>query len=201
MEIDKHLKGCKTVLDVGCGNNSPLRFLNKKYRIVGVDNYQKALDESRQKAIHDKYYKLDIKKLSNKFKKNSFDAVVALDVIEHLKKNEGYKLLKDMENAARKKVILVTPNGFVPQYNKDNNLQEHLSGWKVCDFTNRGYYVEGIYGTKFCNVFRTEEAELRWKPRFFWRLIWGILVEITHHLYTKNNPQYSIGLLAVKKIA
>ena len=105
-----------------------------------------------------------------------------------------------MEKTARKKVILVTPNGFIPQYNRDNKLQAHLSGWTVEDFTNRGYKVEGIYGTKFCNILRTDEAELRWRPKFFWALVWGILVEITHHLYTKKNPKYSIGLLAVKKI-
>ncbi len=200
LEIEKHLKDCKTILDVGCGNNSPIGLLEEKYTTIGIDAYKPSITSSEKQKIHNAYILGDIKKLNTLVKKKSFDAVMALDVIEHLEKDAGYKLLDDMERTARKKVILVTPNGFIPQYNKENKLQAHLSGWTVEDFTNRGYQVEGIYGTKFCNILRTDEAELRWKPKFFWALVWGILVEITHHLYTKKNPKYSIGLLAVKKI-
>lgn len=200
LEIEKHLKHCKTILDVGCGSKSPIGLLNGTYTTVGVDAYKPSIEESKKQKIHNAYILGDIKKLTSLVEKKSFDAVVALDVIEHLEKDAGYKLLDDMERTARKKVILVTPNGFIPQYNKDNKLQAHLSGWTVEDFINRGYQVEGIYGTKLCNVLRNDEAELRWKPKLFWALIWGILVEITHHLYTKRYPKYSIGLLAVKEI-
>ncbi|MEK7092696.1 MAG: class I SAM-dependent methyltransferase [Patescibacteria group bacterium] len=200
LEIEKHLRGCQTILDVGCGNNSPVGLLEKRYTTVGVDAYKPSVEESKKRKIHNTYILGDIKKLDSLVKEKSFDAVVALDVIEHLEKDDGYKLLDNMERAARKKVILVTPNGFIPQYNRDNKLQTHLSGWTVEDFANRGYQVEGIYGTKFCNVLRTDEAKLRWKPKLFWSLVWGILVETTHHLFTKKNPKYSIGLLAVKKI-
>lgn len=200
IEIEKHLEGCKSILDVGCGDNSPIGLLEECYTTVGVDAYKPSIEESKKRKIHNAYILGDIKRLNSLVKEKSFDAVVALDVIEHLKKGDGYKLLKNMERAARKKVILVTPNGFIPQFNKNNKLQTHLSGWTVEDFTNEGYRVDGIYGTKFCNIFRTDEAELRWRPKFLWGLVWGILVEITHHLYTKKNPKYSIGLLAVKKI-
>lgn len=200
VEIEKHLEDCTTILDVGCGGNSPIGLLEEKYTTMGVDAYKPSIDESKKRKIHNDYILGDIKKLNSLVKEKSFDAVVALDVIEHLEKNDGYKLLDNMERAARKKVILVTPNGFIPQYNKDNKLQAHLSGWTLKDFTDRGYLVEGIYGTKFCNILRTDEAELRWKPKFFWALIWGILAETTHYLYTKKNPKHSIGLLAVKEI-
>ena len=201
VEVEKHLKGCKTILDVGCGDNSPLGLLQEKYTTVGIDAYKPSIEMSKKGKIHNSYIIGDIRKLKSLVKKGSFDAVVALDVIEHLKKDDGYKLLDDMERAARKRVILVTPNGFIPQYNKNNKLQAHLSGWTVEDFKKRGYHVEGIYGTKLCNVLRTDEAELRWKPRIFWALVWGVLVEITHHLYTKKNPKFSIGLMAVKKMS
>lgn len=199
LEIEKHLKGCRTILDVGCGDNSPLGLLESRY-IVGIDGHKPAIEESKKRKTLNAYMLGDIKKLDSLVRKKSFDAVIALDVIEHLKKDDGHKLLDNMERAAQKKVILVTPNGFIPQYNRDNKLQTHLSGWTIEDFTSRGYHVEGIYGTKFCNVLRTDEAKLRWKPKFFWGLVWGILAEITHHLFTKKNPKYSIGLLAVKKI-
>lgn len=198
VEIEKHLRGCKTILDVGCGDKSPVGLLENKYTTVGIDGYKPAIEESKKKKIHNSYILGDIKKLNSLVKKKSFDAVMALDVIEHLDKDDGYKLLDNMERAARKKVILVTPNGFIPQYNKENKLQAHLSGWTVKDFASKGYRVEGIYGTKFCNIFRNDEAQLRWRPQFFWKLVWGLLVEITHHLYTKKNPKHAIALLAVK---
>ncbi|MEI9864252.1 MAG: hypothetical protein WDN00_06800 [Limisphaerales bacterium] len=42
LEIRRALKGCATVLDLGCGNNSPMRFLTSA-KIIGVDGYEPAL--------------------------------------------------------------------------------------------------------------------------------------------------------------
>lgn len=200
LEIEKHLSECKSIIDVGCGNNSPLKLFDGKYTTLGIDGYKPAIDESKRASIHDKYVVGDIRRLDKFVGIKSYDAAIALDVIEHLKKDDGYIMLKNMERAARKKVILVTPNGFVPQFNKDNGLQAHLSGWTVEDFEALGYKVEGIYGTKLCNVFRNDEAELRWRPQVLWKLVWGILVEITHFGFTKRHPKYSIALLAVKDL-
>ena len=183
---------CKTILDVGCGNISPLRLLAKYYNTVGVDGYQKAINESKKKGIHSKYVKMDIRNLTKKFKANSFDAVVALDVIEHLTKKDGEKLMSDMGKIAKKVVILVTPNGFVPQHNKINNLQEHLSGWTAEDFRTKGYTIHGIYGLK---LLRKGEAEIRFKPKIFW----GILSEISHYLFTKHFPAFSYSIMVSKK--
>lgn len=199
-EVEKHLGGCKSILDVGCGENSPIGLFEGRYATTGIDGHKPSIIQSKKRNIHNAYIFGNIKKLNYLVKKGSFDAVIALDVIEHLKKADGYKLLENMERVARKKVILVTPNGFIPQRNKDNKLQAHLSGWTEEDFTQRGYCVEGIYGTKLCNILRTDEAELRWKPKLFWALVWGILVEVTHHLYTRRYPRHSIGLLSVKEI-
>jgi len=43
----------------------------------------------------------------------SFDIVIAMDLIEHLPKSDGYKLLYEMERIARKACMIMTPNGFV----------------------------------------------------------------------------------------
>lgn len=200
LEIEKHLKNSESILDIGCGEDSPLKFLQGKYHMVGIDGHKPSIVKSKRKKLHDDYIIGDLLTLNKLAKQKSFDAVIALDVIEHFEKEDGYKLLDDMERIARKKVILITPNGFVPQFNKDNKLQAHLSGWSVSDFKKRGYKVEGMYGTKLCGIFRNEQAELRFKPRLLWTFVWGVLVETTHHLYTKKHPEHSIALLAVKKI-
>jgi len=199
--IEDNLKDCKTILDIGCGDNSPLRLLNNKYQMTGVDGYKKALLESKKKKIHNDYIQLDITKLSRSFKNKSYDAVIALDVIEHLPKKEGDKLLMDMEKIARKVVILNTPNGFTKQHNKANDLQEHLSGWTSEDFKKAGYKVRGLYGYKPIYTFlRADDAGCRFQPRLFWGLIGGLLTELSHHLFTKHNPEYSFSLTATKRV-
>lgn len=192
-QIEDNLKGCETILDVGCGDNSPLSLLSKKYDMTGVDGFKKWLEKSRKKKIHDDYVRLDVRKLPSKFKRKSFDAVIALDVIEHLPKDQGFKFLKDLESIARKVVILNTPNGFIDQHNEENKLDEHLSGWSIKDFKSQGYKVLGVYGFK---PLRGEYGRLRIQPRVFW----GIVSLLSHYLVAKNHPKYSFSLMAIKKI-
>lgn len=193
LALDRLLAGCDSVLDLGCGKNSPLRILEKKKLSVGVDAYAPYIRRSRKKKIHDKYYIMDVLQINERFKPKSFDAVLALDLIEHLQKSDGKKLLSKMEKIARKKVVILTPNGFIKQEDDETRLQEHLSGWTIGDFKKKGYKIEGMYGLKFL---RGEKAELRFRPKFFW----GAISELTHYLYTKNNPKYSFSLLCYKNI-
>jgi 2-polyprenyl-3-methyl-5-hydroxy-6-metoxy-1,4-benzoquinol methylase len=188
--LKNQLSDCETVLDVGCGSNSPLRLIGKKKKTVGIDGYAPSIKESKKNGLHSEYVQMDVRDIEKKFHAGQFDAVVGIDIIEHLKKKEGYKLLEQMQKVAKKKVIIITPNGFLPQVSKDNLLQEHLSGWSVQDFQTKGYVVYGIYGLK---LFRKEEAELRFKPK----IISGLLAEISHHAYTRYYPKKSFALFAV----
>lgn len=191
-ELEKNFRGCKSILDVGCGDNSPIGYLklNKKFT-VGLDGYPPAIAESKKRRLHDSYQICDIRDLDAS---KLFDAVIALDVIEHLNKKEGHKFLENLESIAQKRVIINTPNGFIPQHNKDNNLQTHKSGWNIKDFTKRGYRVYGMYGWK---LLRGEEAGLKYWPKSFWMLI----SVATHYLFTRKHPDYAFSLFAVKNMS
>lgn len=193
MELENLLSDCDSVLDLGCGDNSPIGFIQKKKYLVGVDGFKKSIHASKKLNIHDKYLHKNILEVKKDFKKNSFDAVVALDVIEHLEKKDGYKLLKLMEHLASKKVVLLTPNGFVNQTGEGNGLQEHLSGWSVSDFKKLGYKIFGRYGLK---GLRGEKAELKFRPK----ILWGFISEISNLLYTRKNPKKAYSLLAYKNV-
>ena len=79
------------------------------------------------------------------FRRASFDAVVALDVIEHLPKEPAYSLIEEMERVAAQTVIISTPYGFLPQPPaSDNPYQEHISSWLPEEFEQRGYAVVGV---------------------------------------------------------
>ncbi len=164
--LSRELHGMRSVLDVGCGSNSPIANVPKTFYSVGVDIHRPSITKSRGEKIHDVYKVGNVLSIDTLFKKKQFDAVVALDVIEHLPKEKGWELLRKMNGLAKKRIILLTPNGFVPQHPYDGNtFQEHLSGWTVKDFRSRSYRVYGMRGLKWL---RGEYATIKWKPWFFW---------------------------------
>src|SRR5438105_1410884 len=80
----------QSVLDVGCGTNSPIgRFEHRVPHSVGIDLHQPALDASRARGLHDDYVRLDVRELDSAFDENSFDAVIANDLLEHLPHTDG----------------------------------------------------------------------------------------------------------------
>lgn len=185
---------CETLLDVGCGNRSPVRFFSRRLkRAVGVDNFQPYLDQSRAAGIHTETRRMDIREIGEHFVPGEFDAVVAYDLIEHLTKPDGFKLLDAMERIAGKKVIVLTPNGFVPQtaYD-DNSLQEHLSGWEPDEFRALGYRLTGVGGWKHL---KGERGIPRFRPIQFW----GPLSLWTQPLF-EGHPDHAFHLFAVKQI-
>jgi ubiquinone/menaquinone biosynthesis C-methylase UbiE len=71
---------------------------------------------------------------------NSFDLVIAYDLIEHLPKHEGYKLLYQINRIARHTSIIFTPNGFLWQPPSVNNeFNQHISGWTPSDLRQMGW--------------------------------------------------------------
>lgn len=167
--LSRELKGVESILDVGCGTNSPLAKVKGDFESEGIDLFKPSLAKSKKAKIHDRYRHGDVRKIDQFYPIKSFDAVIALDLVEHLKKKNGQVLLKKMEKIARQKVIVMTPNGFTDQDPLEGNPhQVHQSGWQVKDFKNQGYRVYGLRGFKFI---RGECATIKLKPWFFWGAI------------------------------
>jgi 2-polyprenyl-3-methyl-5-hydroxy-6-metoxy-1,4-benzoquinol methylase len=134
--LKRELKDCNSVLDLGCGPDSPSKNCNARYS-VGVDVFGPYVKASKDKRIHDEYIISDIRHLN--FKPNSFDAVFLIEVLEHLTKKDGEMLLQKAETWARKKVIFSSPNGYFPQFDINGNpFSRHLSGWEVKEIRGRG---------------------------------------------------------------
>lgn len=189
--LEQELQGMKSVLDVGCGASSPLRKIKKTFTSTGYDIFKPSIETSKKKKIHDNYKIGSVANLLKSFKKNSYDAVVALDIIEHLPKKEGIKFLRDCEEVARKKIVLLTPNGYYNQEPYGNNpYQVHKSGWGVNDFSKRGYNVVGMRGLKHL---RGEQASLKFKPWIFWGTVSTLSQLITFYI-----PRFAYQLLAIK---
>jgi SAM-dependent methyltransferase len=135
----------KTLLDVGCGKGEPVEFINRrgKYFTVGLDAFDPYLRQCHENKIHNAYIQGDVCHLP--FADSSFDVVICLEVLEHLERENGEKLLKELERVASKQVILSTPVGqYKLDYFDGNPYQEHKYIWNPDDMKHKGYKVKGV---------------------------------------------------------
>lgn len=137
-----HSKEKITLLDIGCadGNTALILKLHETFEITGVEIFKPYVDLAMKRGIYKKVIRADIRKLKTK---DNFDIVMALNILEHFNKEEARKILKKIENMARKKIIIVIPIGKHPQESYDNNkYQEHKSFWEVKEMQSLGYKIK-----------------------------------------------------------
>ncbi len=193
LQVHSALQGCESVLDIGCGPDSPLASFGFN-RLVGFEGHAPSLQTAARKGTHHQMVLGKVQDIDQHFEKAQFDACVALDVIEHLPKNEGLQMLQGMERIARKKSLVLTPNGFLPQgHTEGADLQEHLSGWQPAEMRRLGYRVAGVLGPK---CLRGEYHRLRRSPEWFW----GPVSLIAQILFARWFPSRAAAILCVKRI-
>jgi SAM-dependent methyltransferase len=195
VELEAAVGEPTTLLDVGCGACSPVRAFTRRIpHAVGVEGYEPALLASKAAGIHDEYHRLDVRRLADQFEPESFDVVLAVDLLEHLSSEDGLALLSTMETIARVRVVVFTPNGFVPQGDVGGNpLQVHHSGWRLSTLRSLGYDAIGLHGLRFL---RDEEASIRWRPRRAWSLVSDLTQPIARRV-----PSTAYHLLAIKQVS
>jgi len=184
-----------SVLDLGCGSNPPILRIMEPNRYLGIDAFEKSINEARNNASQKgwkncSFEVMDL--LDLKFAERQFDAVLCVDVIEHLRKEDGIKLLENAKSWASKALYVSTPNGYLRQDPYDSNqLQEHLSGWSVTDFRELGFgKIIGGGGLKFLRKSEMQPdqwehvsgSSMKWKPNSFWSLIANALQVFTYRL-------------------
>jgi len=196
------LSDCSSVLDIGCGPSSPLKWCTNIDYSVGVEAYPPYVAKSKAEKIHSEYYEVQIQELS--LANKSFDAVILIDVIEHLEETEALALIFKAEQWARKKVIISSPNGFVEQDSLDGNvLQKHLSGWDASKMATLGYSLYGMAGPKFL---RKEVdggvmdgggllSSIRYKPKMLWFIVAVLCQPVFAQL-----PKYAYSIFSVKRL-
>ena len=87
-----------TVISLGCGMG--FAEVSPKWKhLTGVDIFD------YRGASVDKFIQHDIRKIKKIVSGKSFDLVLCLDIIEHLKRKDGLKLIKDAEAISKKAVV------------------------------------------------------------------------------------------------
>lgn len=145
--LDKIDQEVKTLLDIGAGIY-PKRFIRPQLYVCvePFHEYVQELNKNIDKQDEQLFVVLngDWDFAVSKFGENSVDTVFLIDVIEHLDKEEGARLLALTEKIARKQVVIFTPLGFIAQETLHGGKdawglngaawQEHKSGWMPEDF-------------------------------------------------------------------
>ena len=193
--------GVRTVLDVGCGKGLVGRFITRsgKYFTVGVDIFGPDLREACKNHTHSDFVQCDVRSLP--FRRESFDVVLCSEVLEHVDKAEGMKLLENLEAIALKKVILSTPVGLLatdPETNRaqedESNLyQEHKTGWTAGELRDLGYKVYSPYFLhKIENCLTGRQSTWTWLLNIIIQSSVGSLVWIS--------PRFGGHLFCVKEV-
>lgn len=193
------------VLDIGCGPNPPLLEYVKPASYVGVDAYQGSID----KLLTNKNFTAlrESKALCTtietlQFEPKEFDAVLLVDLIEHLPKHLGVEVLKNSKHWASKVVYVSTPNGFLEQRPYDSNsFQEHLSGWTKEDFEDLGFqWVRGGGGPKFLRLSEmspeqwnhADAGSIRFRPKKVWSIVANLLQCVFFWLPSSSYQLYAV---------
>lgn len=134
------------VLDIGCGIQ-PQRYLRPLVHVCCEPHEQYiSLLQGKVEREYDRRYvvlRATWAEAIRIFPPKSVDTVFLVDVIEHLKKEEGRRLLMATEELARRQVAVFTPLGDLPQCHPDGKdawgldggkWQEHKSAWTPEDF-------------------------------------------------------------------
>ena len=132
----------KTILDAGCGEGFTMDRLSKNKigdKIEGVEYSKDALNLGKNLFPNLKFKKGSVYDLP--YKDNSFDLVVATEVLEHLA--EPAKVVKEILRTSKKYVLISVPNepffmlgNFIRGKNllRLGNDPDHINHWTIGSF-------------------------------------------------------------------
>lgn len=130
LRLNAEMDGMSSALDVGCGPGRYLNTLPPRADRFGLDAVARNLGQCRRATT----YHGRAQDLLPSFRDEWFDAVYAIDFIEHMDAGDAAAVIAEMKRIARRKVVLFTPYGFMPQdgaeFEPDEaEWQTHRSGW------------------------------------------------------------------------
>ena len=195
--IEKHSLRCEKILDLGCGPDSPIKYAKNCKFSLGVDGFNEYIIKAKTNNTHSEYKVSNFQNLN--FSKNEFDCILLIDVIEHMPKDEGYKLIQKAKKWS-KKIIINSPNGFIKQDSLDGNpLQEHLSGWTESDMSDLDFRCYGLAGLKFLRKEVDNNTmgddllvTIRYYPKIFW-----FMISAFSQIFTYRVPCIAFSIFSV----
>ena len=138
--------------------------------LISVEAYEPTWEVIEKLEFTAKKHRI-LKKEINDICCGTADVGIALDILEHLKKEDGEKFLDLMDTLITKRMVVLVPcepDGFHRKNpTPDNIFNEHISYWRPEDFNKRGYAVE------FMPEFHSEYDETT-RKYIYWGAVWAV---------------------------
>lgn len=145
-EIRPHIAPADVVLDIGTGIR-PQDYVVAGQVHICVDAFRPYLERLQKETAGDPrfvFLSSGWEDVVGMLPDRSVDSVFALDVLEHLEKAEGKRLIAEAERVTRGQIVIFTPFGFYPQSYEEGEAdrwgmeggywQTHRSGWRPEEF-------------------------------------------------------------------
>lgn len=148
--------GAKNILDLGVGYGRFAPMIKTQIansHVFGIEIYEPYFDKI-PKNCYNRLYNDDIRTFDYEkmlFSNVDIHAVMMIDVLEHLERPEGIKLLQKLEKLSPFMIVSV-PIVDCPQGEFLGNIHEtHRAQWKIKELEDLGYKL--FYEGKFIGVF------------------------------------------------
>lgn len=132
--LERFLKNKKNkILEFGCGTGGNLKFLSDFGEVMGLDISERALNFCKKRGFNNLVLG-DVESLN--LPENSFDLVLALDVLEHLKDDKG-TIEKAWRVLKTGGYFLVTVPAYQFLWSEHDKALNHYRRYLARDFSNK----------------------------------------------------------------
>lgn len=191
----------KTILDLGTDDGQFMKDLSRKknWLIDGIEIYKQGFIKAKESKVYRKIWWGDVEKIAKDLisKKQKYDIVLCSQVLEHLDKDKGKRLLTLAEKLATKRIVFALPISYMNQpqeFLKGNPYQTHRSGWSIDELQKIGFIVHGT-GIKFLwsenGICRSMPKQYRWP----FVMLGYLFAPLCYYF-----PQFASGMIATKEI-
>lgn len=155
-----------TILDVGCGEGLIIEKIIHHnqidpQKITGVDYSSSALKIAKQKNFDSNFIKMDAQKL--KIKSNTYDLVIALEILEHLK--NPLQSIKEIKRVSKSHCIFSVPHE--PWF----SLLSFIAGMYINRFGRHPEHVNFWTLKKFHSLINKEFSNTKVYSSFPWTIV------------------------------
>jgi hypothetical protein len=107
-------------------------------RIDGIEGFPAYITPVHEYA-YDRLLLTDALSALATIEAQTYDLVLAIDIVEHFEKDDGRRLLAECRRVSHMACLVSTPKEFIPQQIEANPLENHRSHWSLADLEDCGF--------------------------------------------------------------
>jgi hypothetical protein len=107
-------------------------------RIDGIEGFPAYITPVHA-YVYDKLLLTDALSALATIEPQTYDLVLAIDIVEHFEKDVGRRFLAECRRVSRNACLVSTPKEFIPQQVQANPLEDHRSHWSLAELEDGGF--------------------------------------------------------------